>query len=808
MKSSVWLTVFLIFLFALPSAHGQKGKKEPLKHEKEVRDMVTFFQFMLNTLGDPATSARDKDVLVMESYTKIFRDGKVQVEDDLDPRRTVITNKDVTAYLKDVDFFFRDVKFELSIEDIQASGAEEKLFYKVKLTRNLKGTTVDGKAINNTMPRFIEINYNPREEDLKIVSIYTNQFNEKEALNNWWNALSYEWKSVFKVRFDLGDTVSLDDIKTMTSVDSLDLSNNVYITSIEPLAMLLDLRYLNLSRTSVTDLNPIRNLTELQELDLSDTRIEDITALRYSTNLKRLNLNATPTVDISVFEKLQALQQVGLRATKIYDFRPLRFLTALEVLNTESTVFSDLPAIDSLSQLKDLNVARTPVRNLTPLVSLTKLENLNLDSTLVEDLSALHNHTALKVLNINNTKVASLDPLIGLPQLQRIYCDRTGVNREIADAFMSAKKNVLVIFDSEDLQTWWNNLQPIWRDVLSRRAKVSLKPSKEELAKVTNIDSINLGQYISLKSIEPLARLLKLKTVIANNTGIADISPLKDLREIVTLDISNTAVADIGPLARLSKLKTLRTDYTQSKTIDTLASLKTLTRLYVDGMSIQDTTVQKFLQRNGSALVVYKTNQLNEWWSKLPDDWKQIFETQLRLGIKPSRESIHQLVELERIAFGDVPVNDLAPLLEFVRLKELKFSGTAISNIGPLAEIKTLRSLHVNDNPIHNLSPIRGLRELDDLDFSNTPVEELEVVASLRNLKKLNCSGTQIRKLKELENLKALEYLDCSNTDVKSLDDLKDVPLKTLKCYNTKISKGEVEKFKKHHPDCNVSYYR
>src|SRR5688500_5310224 len=148
MKSSKlwWVTVSLLFMLII-SANGQKSKKrEPVKHEKEVRDMVAFFQYMLNTLGDATTSSRDKDVLVTESYTKIFRDAKVQVEDDLDEDRTVITNKDVQAYLKDVDFFFKDVKFEFTIEDIESRGAgEDKLFYKVSTTRNLKGTAVDGK---------------------------------------------------------------------------------------------------------------------------------------------------------------------------------------------------------------------------------------------------------------------------------------------------------------------------------------------------------------------------------------------------------------------------------------------------------------------------------------------------------------------------------------------------------------------------------------------------------------------------------------------------------------------------------------
>jgi hypothetical protein len=53
-----------------------------------------------------------------------------------------------------------------------------------------------------------------------------------------------------------------------------------------------------------------------------------------------------------------------------------------------------------------------------------------------------------------------------------------------------------------------------------------------------------------------------------------------------------------------------------------------------------------------------------------------------------------------------------------------------------------------------------------------------------------------------------LESLDCSNTNVKKLEPLFGLPLKTLKCYNTRVSSKEVEHFKKRIPDCNVVYYR
>ena len=126
----VWLVfVFALMLCSAGTLLAQKPKQakpaktapaptdpEVKEHEQKVKDMVAFLEYVLNTLGDKTTSARDKDVLITESYTKIFRDGKVQVEDDLVEKRNVITNKDVQAYLKDVDFFFDNIKFEFKIK--------------------------------------------------------------------------------------------------------------------------------------------------------------------------------------------------------------------------------------------------------------------------------------------------------------------------------------------------------------------------------------------------------------------------------------------------------------------------------------------------------------------------------------------------------------------------------------------------------------------------------------------------------------------------------------------------------------------
>jgi hypothetical protein len=90
------------------------------QYEEEVRQMVAFLQYSMNVLGDPTYSAKEKDVVINESYGKVFAGSHVQIEDDLDENREVVTNKDVQAYLKDVDFFFRQVVFTFTITDFES----------------------------------------------------------------------------------------------------------------------------------------------------------------------------------------------------------------------------------------------------------------------------------------------------------------------------------------------------------------------------------------------------------------------------------------------------------------------------------------------------------------------------------------------------------------------------------------------------------------------------------------------------------------------------------------------------------------
>lgn len=797
---------------------AQATKKEPKKlanepgidnasgDEKRVRDIIAFLEFVLNTLGSESTPARDKEVVITESYSKIFRDAKVQIEDDLDQTRSVITNKDVPAYLKDVDFFFKDVKFTFDVDKVQADEVNGQKFYKVSATRNLAGTSSEGEKVNNNSPRFIELNYDPASQDLKIVSMYTKGFDEKQAMTNWWNEMSYEWQSIFRKITNKADSVGLSDIRQMNAITELDLGNNQMIQNIEPLARLTNLQKLNISGTKISDLTPIRNLTELQEVDASRTLITDVSVLKYAGKITRLNIENTNVPDISVIKKMPTLQVLDASNTKASDFTGLTDLTSLVNLDLGGTQLQSLAPLQNLSALQVLDISSTPVSDLKPISGLKTMTELTIDSTSVVDAAPIGQMTGLVILSINSTKIATLEPLKSLSKLQKVYCDHTPIRQETADAFMASRKGTLVVFDSKDLKSWWETLPKDWQTLLYKESRDGRVPSKDELAILANLDSVNLNGSQYLNDLEPLRRLPKLQVIIANKTGIKDISALKDHRDVEYLDISDTEVSDISVLNKFPKLKTLKADRTKVQDLDPLVSLKSLTALYVDETGVNDINASDFLAKNTKCLLVYKTFHVERWWGRLAPEWKTALEKTMKVGDNPTRETLHQLVEQKSLNIGEANVSELSSLSEFVRLEELKISGTSIQNLSTLANL-SIRSLHITNSPLKTLEGIIAIPDLVDLDISNTPISDLRPMAKLNNLAKFSCAGTQVRKLDALEILGFLEYVDCSNTGVGSLDGVFNLPLKTLKCYNTRLSSRQVDKFKSAHSDCQVVYY-
>ena len=142
------------------------------EYKEQSKQLILFLEGTLNFLGDPNEVPSEKDIIINQSFAKIFQSDETQVEDDLDPNRKMALNKDVQAYLKDVDFFFKEVQFLFEITTIdQLVNDNGQTVFKITLNRNLNGITVNADTIENNQIRYVEINLNPVQAEYIAVRI-------------------------------------------------------------------------------------------------------------------------------------------------------------------------------------------------------------------------------------------------------------------------------------------------------------------------------------------------------------------------------------------------------------------------------------------------------------------------------------------------------------------------------------------------------------------------------------------------------------------------------------------------------------
>ena len=879
MRKISLLTLILLSSFFLKAQYSLTDK-DIKEYDAQVRQMVNYLQETMNFIGDPAVSAHEKDIIFKESYSKIFRDDEVQVEDDLDENRGTSINKDVQAYLKDVDFFFNNVKFNFDIQSItpQINDLGE-TFFKVSMIRSIAGRNIIGDTVNNSKNRYIEINLDPYKKELKIASFYTTKPNENEELRNWWNTMDKAWKEYLGMDYyvydsinmsrineilDNGfsmsvkeqvilrdsfmivgnDTMSMDRIdelyghkpdtvvfiddvvsswvdkvvsvntsqiyetlKLITKTTDVDVSDNDEITNINPLAELSDLRSLDCSNTKVSDISPIRNHNKIKDLNISGTRVTDISNLKYANVVQNFEADNINISDISIVTFFKDLTNLSIANTNVSDIASVARCKSLSSLNLSHTKIDNLMALKGLDKLHYLDVSNNAISDIEPLSGLVNLNFLNIDSTDVYDLSPLEGLTKLNEINCANTKVASLDPLKDMLYLNKIYCDNSLVTKEIADAFMKKRSNVLVINETRALEQWWEALPSFWKTLLSSQSNTSVRPTKEELHSIINMKSLKLNDII--QEIEPIGRLTNLEHLDLSNSMIDDLTPLYALHNLKSLDISNTTISDLSPLENNKELRYINIENTKVKSLKPLHGLPNITKILADGANLTSAEVYDLKSRQRQVTVIYQTEDLRIWWGNLSSSWKEVFNNYVKCSLNPTSEQLQSIIDLEEIEIDNsIVIQTLEPLTQLMFLKKLVVNNNQVQDLSPLEDKIYLEVLSISGNPVDNIAPLKNLNALREINLENTTIYDLVFLSSLQNVKVLNISGTSVKNLKPLAGFNALEDLTIVNTGVRNINHIENLPsLKHLKVYKTKIKSKYIELLKINRPELNVVYY-
>ena len=879
-RQIVLLVFILSFAFLLDAQEPvELSPKETEEYTEQSRQIIHFLEGTLNFLGDDTQLPSDKDVIINSSYVKFFKDEEVQIEDDLDENREIPISKDVQAYLKDVDFFFREVTFTFNIERVEQLVNEKgEVYYKVTMNRNLKGVTIDNDTVDNNLIRYAEINLDPYQKDLKIVSLYTTKLNEKAELKYWWDNMADTWKKYFgnsvlvfdtlpfhriigfndssviiekwvdhmqidtflvqqgdTINYDaatehlvtdqlftVADTITLAELDTIAAdvspiydylmrfreMEKLDVSDNIMLGNLNPISELTKLKEIDFSNTLIDDLTPLRNLNQLEKLNCSGTPVTDLHPLRYASNLKSLYCAHTLITDFSVLQHLARLEQLDVSYTPVGNVDMLSDLSNLKKLNLSGTQVTNLSAIGQLTELSYLNLSNTAMTSLNSVSTLAGLKNLNIDSTKISDLTPLAELKQLSVLQANHTPVDDLLPLEELPELHIIYCDNSEIDAAKARQFVQTHENCLVIFNSEKLMQWWNELSREWKGIVTQNMNISDPITKEEVHQIINQTELKVN-VATVSSLEPLEMLYQLEDLNIEHTNVDDLTPVSSLKHLRNLNLSNTKVATLEPLRSLDNIRMIALENTTIGNLMPLQNCHKLETVYCDHTQVTKNSVLVLKKELPDCLFVYQSDDLNLWWGRLDDHWQELLREKSGIDEQMDRENLQRIVDMRKLSVSDnMSVQSLEPLTVFLILEDLTLHNTAVSNIAPITSLPNLKSLAVTSSPINSLERINMLQQLERLNVENTSVEDLEPVFELKNLKILNIGGTQVKKLKGLEELTQLESLTINNTRIKNLKSLNGLyKLKELKCFNIDVKASKIEDYKRAHPHVNVIYY-
>lgn len=831
-----FVILVLVLINAVPTVVGQGLVSDTARLERykeEAEGLVRFFQFTLNTLGDSGTPAREKDIIIQESYLKFFQSPTVQIEDDLVPDRSAITNKDVQAYLKDVDFFFRSVRIEFSditVEHQVKEGGE--LYFLVSMQRYIEGIAVGGDSIRNSQRRFIEINLDDENRVLKIASIYTARLGEVDELVEWWDNLNNFWKNKWAGDIRVNDSITLADVYQKDRYASL--RDSLIVASPDAGMDEADSSGVRLvgelsvfdGRTSSNSIDSVGSGLERKKPILSGSALDD---LRYLLNQRSLEFMGEEDLDdlspLSMFTELRSLTIAG---SSVYDLSPVRNLTHLEYLDVSGTEIRNLEPLRYATQLKEIRLSQTRVTNVSGLARFVNLRILDLSQTMVSDITGLGSLTNLTDLDLTNTLVSSADPLSSLVNLERLALSLTRVSNleplstlkklthlelehcPINDlrplASCEALSNIFLdhtdIMSLNDLRglpalsrIYCDNTmvnQAIAQQFLRQRPTVlvifdsgrlltwweTMPPVWQEVfMKTMEFDGMAPGR-------ETLQKMANIEHIdVSGRYAIQTLRPLEVMTSLKTLDCSGTAIVSLQPLADLLDLEKLNCAHTRINDLEPLSRLKRLTELIVSYTEVNSfsglESVSNLKNLAADSLDIQYLFQLDSLTrlSTVSIEGAPITEEETRRFL----DARSQTLLIYQSAFLLNWWTTLTPAWKsaFTQFATLPATPSAES----LHRLSQSRSLSFSNNPgLATLQPLTVFKKVRHLQIESSMVRDLSPLMGLVSLQTLILSQNPVEDLTPISNLRQLIHLELDNTLVEDLDPL--VTLKKLQVLN------------------------
>ena len=247
-------------------------------------------------------------------------------------------------------------------------------------------------------------------------------------------------------------------------------------------------------------------------------------------NLMQLNVRDNEISDLAPLSKLRFLQKLNLRGNAVKDLSPLAQMTSLTYLNIHSN--SDIGSIEPLKNLINLNTVimeDVPIRDqMQVLAGLQQLRYLNMRYCGVKDLTPIAQLAGLEYLNLySNPEIPSIKPLQSLGNLKTLILGNIPIGNEL-DTLENLTKLTYLNLRNTDL----TDISP--------------------LARLVNLEYLNLHSNPEIKSILPLQSLTNLQTLILRNVPVGkQIEIMGSFPNLRKLNLQNSGITDIAVLSDL-----------------------------------------------------------------------------------------------------------------------------------------------------------------------------------------------------------------------------------------------------------------
>jgi Leucine-rich repeat (LRR) protein len=313
----------------------------------------------------------------------------------------------------------------------------------------------------------------------------------------------------------------------------------------------------------------------------------------------------------------------------------------------------------------------------------------------------------------------------------------------------------------EPYQQWWSGLDAEWKTALSKLRKMDEYPRESDLERLTYQSELDFSKA-KFTTYEPLSAFTNVQKLLLKEANIATFEPLSKMTGLRYLDISKTGISDISGVEKLTKLEEFYCVANQIATIQPVATVTSLLKFDCSENMLEDIEPVK--------------------------DLVNMKELNISLNIKVKNiDPVRGLVNMEKISFRKIEIKDLTPLQGMKNLVFLDCFNTGITSLEPIRHLQKIFHLDLSNNKVTSLDPIKGYRYIINLYLNYSSVSDLSVVSSFNLLRELEIAGCP--QISSLGGVHKLEYI------------------KVLKCQYTKIGKDEVQRFKKNHPNCAITYY-